>query len=100
MAKAVLDVACPCCHAALKVDAATGGVLSHKEAEKPKPIEDIVAAASKLKGEAARREELFQKSFANEKARQGSMGAKFDELFQAAKDDPDQEPPRRPFDLD
>lgn len=100
MAKAVLDVTCPCCRAAMKVDAATGGVLSHKEPEKPKTIEDIAAAAAKLKGEADRREEVFQRSFDNEKARQTTMSQKFDELFKAAKDDPDQTPPRRAFDLD
>jgi hypothetical protein len=100
MAKAVIDVTCPCCKASLKVESATGNVLSHKEPERPKPIEDLAAEAAKLKGEAARREEVFQKSFQNEKARQTSMSQKFDELFKAAKDDPDQGPPRKPFDLD
>lgn len=100
MSKAVLDVVCPCCHAALKVDAATAGVLSHKQPDKPKAIEDIVAAAAQLKGEAARREELFQKSFADEKAREATRAQKFDELFKAAKDDPDQRPPVRGIDLD
>ena len=84
----------------MKVEAATGAVLSHKEPERPRAVEDIVEAASKLKGEAARREELFQKSFADEKARQSTRSQKFDELFKAAKDDPDQRPPQKSIDLD
>ena len=95
-----LDVQCPCCHATLKVDAETGAVLVHKEAEKPKPIEDIGAAVKGLKAEAAKREEIFQKSLSDQKNRQSVLDRKFDELFKQAKENPDERPFRPDIDLD
>ena len=99
MANDVLDVACPCCHAALRVDRATGAVLSHKLPEKPPAIEDLGAAAKALKGEAAKREEIFQKSFADQKSRQSLLDKKFEELLKQAKDSPDTGPQKRDIDL-
>jgi len=99
-ATGTLDVECPCCKATLKVDIETGAVLSHKIPEKPKMIEDIAAAVQGLKGEAARREELFQKSFADHKGRQSVMDKKFDELLKQAKESPETEKPKRAFDFD
>ena len=100
MVNRTLEINCPCCRTALKVDAETGVVLLHKEPEKPKPIEDIAAAVQGLKGEAARREELFQKSFADQKTRQSTLDKKFEELFKRAKENPDEKPFRPDFDLD
>ena len=100
MAKATIEVHCPCCQSILKVDAQTGAVLTHKEAERPKPIEDIGAAVQALKGEAARREEVFQKSVADHKTRQSVLDRKFDELFKQAKESPDERPFRPEIDLD
>ncbi len=100
MANRTLDVTCPCCKTTLKVDAETGVVLLHKEVEKPKPIEDIAAAVQGLKVEAARREEIFQKSFADQKTRQSTLDKKFEELFKQAKENPDEKPFRPDFDLD
>ncbi len=99
MKKGTLEVECPCCQATLKVDIETGAVLSHKVPEKPKPIEDIAAAVANLKGEAAKREEIFQKSFADQKTRQSVLDKKFDELLKQAKETPD-EKPKRAFDFD
>ncbi len=84
----------------MKVDMETGVVLSHKQPEKAAPIEDLSAAVAKLKGEAAKREEVFQKSFADQKSRQSILDKKFDQLLKEAKDDPDSKPPVREFDLD
>ena len=100
MAKSTLDVECPCCRATLKVDSETGAVLLHKQPEKPKAVEDIGVAVAALKTEAARREEVFQKSLADHKTRQSVMDKKFDELFERAKSDPDERPFRPDFDLD
>src|SRR3954452_2941837 len=100
MAKGTIDVDCPCCHATLKVDAQTGVVLVHKQPEKPKPIEDMGAAVAALKTEAARREEIFQKSLADQKTRESVLDKKFEELFEQAKADPDTKPFRPDFDLD
>lgn len=99
MANEVLDVACPCCHAMLRVDRETGAVLSHKLPEKPPAIEDLGVAARALKGEAAKREEIFQKSFAEQKTRQSLLDKKFDELLKQAKESPDTGPQKRDIDL-
>lgn len=99
MANDVIEVACPCCHTTLRVDRETGAVLSHKVPEKPPAIEDLGVAAKALKGEAAKREEIFQKSFAEQKTRQSILDKKFDELLKQAKASPDTGPPKRDIDL-
>jgi hypothetical protein len=100
MANKIADVECPCCRTLLKVDLDTGAVLSHKQPEKAPVIEDLSAAVARLKGEAAKREEVFQKSFAAQKTRQSILDKKFDQLLKEAKESPDDTPPSRPFDLD
>ena len=98
--KGTIDVECPCCKATLKVDKGTGAVLTHKEAEKPKPIEDIAAAVQGLRAQADKREEVFQKSMADHKTRQSVLDRKFEELFKQAKESPDERPFRPDIDLD
>ncbi len=95
-----LDVECPCCQAALKVDPATGVVLSHKEKEKPRVFQDFTEAVDRYKGEAGRREDAFQKSLADHKQHKDVLAKKFDELFRQAKENPDAPPPKREFDFD
>jgi hypothetical protein len=100
MAKAMFDVECPCCEAVLKIDPETRAVIAHTVPVKPLPIEDLAAEVQKLKGEGARREQLFQKSFEAEKSHGKVLEKKFDELFKRAKENPDLEPPLRDIDLD
>jgi hypothetical protein len=100
MAQGLFDVECPCCQATLKVDPVTHAVISHKIPEKPAPIEDLAAAVAKLRGEEGRREEVFRKQVAAEKARGGILNTKFDELLRQAKENPDLTPPKRDIDLD
>ena len=101
MAKGTIQVECPCCGTAMKVDAQTGAVLTHKEPEKPKAIEDLPTAVASLKVEAQRREDIFQKSLADQKTRHSVLDKKFDELFKQAKESPDTGRPFRPdIDLD
>jgi hypothetical protein len=100
MAKGMFDVECPCCQAVLKVDPATRAVIAHTVPEKPKPIEDLAAEVAKLKGEGARRDELFRKQFEAEKTHGKVLEKKFDELFKRAKENPDTAPPTRDIDLD
>jgi len=100
MAKEVIEVNCPCCQTTLKIDTVTAAVISHKQPEKPPPIEDLAAAVANLKGEEARREDLFQKSFSDHKNRKNVLDRKFDELLKQAKSDPDTGPPKRDFDFD
>ena len=100
MLKAMFDVECPCCQTVLKIDPETQAVIAHTVPVKPLPIEDLAAEVAKLKGEGARREQLFQKSFEAEKSHGKVLEKKFDELFKRAKENPDLEPPKRDIDLD
>ena len=95
----MFDVQCPCCQAILKIDPETRAIIAHTEKEKPPLIEDLAAEVVKLKGEGARREQLFQKSFEAEKTHGKVLEKKFDELFKRAKENPDVTPPKRDIDL-
>src|SRR5215813_6707279 len=95
MAQAMFEVACPCCQAILKIDPETRAVIAHTVPQKPKAIEDLAAEVAKLKGEGARREQLFQKNFEAEKSHGKVLEKKFDELFKRAKENQDDTPPVR-----
>lgn len=96
----LIEVSCPCCQAVLKIDPATQSVITYQEHERPRAISDIEAAAQALKGEGARREQLFQKSVEAHKNSADVLSKKFDELLKKAQaDDPDKPPPK-PIGLD
>lgn len=99
-AKGLIDLDCPCCHAALKIDPETRSVISFKAVEKPRSVEDIDAAYNIWKGEADRREAAFRKSVEAEKKSKDVLSKKFDELLKQAKEAPDVTPPKRDIDLD
>ena len=96
----LIEVKCPCCDAMLQIDPELKAVISHHEAEKPHVVEDMAAAVQRLKGEEARRADVFDKSFAQHKSHQQVLERKFDELLKQAKDKPEAPPPKRPFDFD
>ena len=100
MAKGMFEVECPCCQATLKVDHQTRAVIAHKEREKPPAIEDLASAVARLKGEEARRDEVFRKSVEAERMHGQVLQKKFDELFKQAKENPDMPQPKRDIDLD
>jgi hypothetical protein len=100
MAKGMFEVPCPCCQAILKIDPETQAVIAHTVPEKPRAIDDLAAEVVKLKGEGARRDELFRKNFEAEKSHGKVLEKKFDELFKRAKENPDLTPPKRDIDLD
>jgi len=97
---ALFDVQCPCCGATLWVDAETQAVIHHREPEKKAPIEDLHAAVQGLKSEAARRNDIFEKSFTSHLGAEKVREKKFEELLKQAKEDKSGKPPARPFDLD
>ncbi|MDX2149955.1 MAG: hypothetical protein SFV54_04420 [Bryobacteraceae bacterium] len=99
-ASELIEVQCPCCEAMLKIDPATQAVISHKAKEKPKAFEDFGEGLQRLKGEAAKREEAFRRSFEAEKQSAQVLSKKFDELLKQAKADPDKGPPKKDIDLD
>jgi hypothetical protein len=100
MAEAIFEVECPCCQTILKVDPETRAVIAHTVIEKPKPISDLAAEVAKLKGEGARREEVFRKQVEAERDHGKVLEKKFEELFKRAKENPDAPPPQRDIDLD
>lgn len=95
----LLEIQCPCCDAILKIDKTMAVVISHKLPEKPPPIQDLAAEVARIKGEGARLEQAFQKSFDAHKSQSTVLNKKFDELLKQAKEDPDQGPPQRDIDL-
>ena len=96
----LLEVKCPCCSAVLRIDVETQAVIQHVEPEKKPLIEDLQAAVQQLKGEAARRNDVFEKSFASHLSAEKVRDRKFDELLKQAKEDKSGKPPERLFDLD
>jgi hypothetical protein len=100
MAKGMFEVECPCCDAILTVDPETRAVIAHTVPKKPLPIEDLAAEVAKLKGEGARRDEVFRKNFEAEKSHGKVLEKKFDELFKRVKENPDDTPLLRDIDLD
>ncbi len=94
------EVQCPCCQAVLQVDAETKTVLTHREIPKKPLIEDLTAAVQQLKGESARRSEIFDKSFDDHLNSAKIREKKFDELLKQAKETPEKAPPKRAFDFD
>lgn len=96
----IIDIKCPCCSTTLQIDTDLELVLNHKEPEKKPLIEDLQAAVQQLKGEEARRNDVFQKSFASHLTGEKAREKKFDELLKQAKEDTSGARPARPFDLD
>jgi hypothetical protein len=96
--KSEIEVTCPCCHSALVVDVNLGRVISHKEPERgDKP--ELTEAARILAAEDARREALFEQSFAAEKGRDDALSRRFEEALKQASKEPITRP-ARDFDLD
>ena len=96
--KSEIEVACPCCGAALVVDTNLGRVISHKEPERgDKP--ELTQAARILAADEARREALFEQSMQNEKGRDDALSRRFEEALKQASKEPITRP-TRDFDLD
>jgi hypothetical protein len=95
-----LQVACPCCHAKLTIDATLGVVLSH-EAPPPKagPGVDLTDAAGILAEQNRQREDKFRDSWFQESNKEDILAKKFEEAMKKAKDAPAGKP-IRDFDLD
>ena len=92
------EVTCPCCSASLVVDANLKRVVRHTEPPSgPRP--ELDDAQRILADQAARREALFQQSFAAEKNKDDALSKRFEEALRQARDEPVTKPVRD-FDLD
>jgi len=91
MAKAkerILEVACPDCGAMLKVDAATGVVVSHTPAPRKRMFEDLETAAKAMREQNERKESIFRQSVEAEKNKEDLLERRFAEALRKAKEAP------------
>jgi hypothetical protein len=95
----IFEVACPDCGAMIKVDGATGLVVSHTPAPRKRMFEDLETAAKAMREQDERKESLFRQSVEAEKNKEDLFEKKFAEALRKAKDAPDGKPFRE-FDLD
>lgn len=95
----IFEVACPDCGAMLKIDAATGLVVSHTPAPRKRMFEDMETAAKAMREHDERKESIFRQSVEAEKNKADLLEKKFAEALKKAKDAPDVKPLRE-FDLD
>ena len=91
------SVICPCCEAALTIDAQTGAILAHEEKKK------IHGSFEDLKGELSKqkelRDQLFSQEMSSVKDRERLLDEKFKEAMKRAGDEKDV-PYKNPLDLD
>lgn len=91
------SIICPCCEAALTVDALTGAVLAHEEKKKAHgSFDDLRGEMDKQK---ELREQLFAQEMSSQKDRERLLEEKFREAMKRAGDDKDV-PFKNPLDLD
>ena len=100
MVDQLIEIECPCCGSTLQIDPETRVVIQHREPPKKPLIEDLQSAVQQLKGEADRRNDVFEKSFASHLNSDKVREKKFEELLKQAKEDKSGLPPKRAFDLD
>jgi hypothetical protein len=93
------EVACPECAAILKIDAATGLVVSHSPAPRKRMFDDLATAAQAMRDQDERKESIFRQSVDAEKNKEDLLEKKFAEALRKAKDAPEGKPLRE-FDLD
>jgi len=93
------EVACPDCGTMLKIDAATGLVVSHTPAPRKRMFEDLETAAKAMRDQDERKESIFRQSIDAEKNKADLLEKKFAEAMRKAKDAPEGKPLRE-FDLD
>jgi hypothetical protein len=95
----LFEIACPDCGAMLKVDAASGLVVSHTPAPRKRTFEDLETAAKAMRESDERKESIFRQSVEAERNKEDLFEKKFAEALRKAKDAPEGKPLRE-FDLD
>jgi hypothetical protein len=93
------EVACPDCGAMIKIDVATGLVVSHTPAPRKRMFEDLETAARAMREQDERKESIFRQSVDAERNKADLLEKKFAEALKKAKDAPEGKP-LRDFDLD
>ena len=83
----------------IKIDAATGLVVSHTPAPRKRMFEDLETAAKAMRDQDERNESIFRQSVDAERNKADLLEKKFAEALKKAKDAPEGKP-LRDFDLD
>jgi hypothetical protein len=96
-----IEIRCPCCGAALKIDAQLAQVIWHEAAAKPKKSgrDHLDRAGDVLEKQAAQREAHFRESAEQEKLKADVLARKFEEALKKTRDVPAGRP-LRDIDLD
>ena len=90
-------IICPCCEAALTIDAQTGVIISHEEkAKAAASFDEMLKGLDKQK---QMREQIFQQELGSLKDRERLLEEKFREAMKRAEKDKDK-PYRNPLDID
>jgi len=92
-----LTIICPCCEAALVVDAQTGALLSHDE--KKKVLGSFEDLKNDLSKKSETRDQIFAQEMSSMKDRERLLEEKFQEALKRADKDSDK-PFRNPLDMD
>lgn len=96
---APLQVTCPCCNAALVIDASSGTVREWKEATDPRKSADLKDAAKLLAEEKARVDARYREIVKTDREKGAAMEKKFKEFLEKKQDEPAGKP-FRDIDLD
>jgi len=83
----------------LRIDSATGLLVSHTPAPRKRMFEDLEAAAKAMRDQNERTESIFRQSVEAEKNKEDLFAKKFADALRKAKDAPEGKPLRE-FDLD
>jgi hypothetical protein len=83
----------------LRIDGATGLLVSHTSAPRKRMFEDLETAAQAMRAQGERTESIFRQSVEAEKNKENIFEKKWAEALRKAKDAPDGKPLRE-FDLD
>ncbi len=90
-------IICPCCEAALTIDAQTGAVLAHEE--KAKKLSSFEELQLDLQRQKEARENIFAQEMSSQKDRERILEEKFKEAMKRAEGETDK-PFKNPLDLD
>ena len=90
-------IICPCCEAALIIDAHTGALISHQE--KAKPVASFNEMRSTLDKQKQTRDQIFAQELSSQKDRERLLEEKFRDALRRADKDKDK-PFKNPLDLD
>jgi hypothetical protein len=90
-------IICPCCEAAMTIDAQTGAIISHQDKSRPlASFDEMVKGLDKQK---QAREQIFSQELNSMKDRDRILEEKFQDAMKRADKDKNK-PYRNPLDLD